>query len=710
MRLIEAATPSARASARRAGRSTSRCASRRSFARLRALGGGGFEPAAAAGAPRLVQRVFGLLGPNGALPIHLTDWARDRARNYGDAAFVRFLDVFHHRMLSLFYRAWAQAQAAVSMDRPRQDFFGQPPRRAVRPGRAALRGRDGVPDTVKLAHAGVFGRQVRSAECLQIVLANYFRVPVRIEEFVGHWLDIAPEQRSRLGRARLSPAWARTRCSARGPGTRKAASAWCIGPLSFRDYERFLPRGRSSRALHDLIRLYVGVEQSWEVRLVLKKEEVPLAWLGNSVWIGWSSWLGARLTDKDAALLEHARPAPAALAEIKRNRKWRTNRRNKGAKGGDKVSEISRAALFGKLNSLGYKAIEAATGVLQAARQPARRDGALAVPDPAEPGQRPPPHPPPVRDRPGAPGGGPDALARLAAAGRDLDLGLLAAHGGGGRAGLRERGARTAHLGGGMRKTTGARNSLHALPRECKKKKGGAAEDVSGLTTRPPEDNPAGREGGRAGGGAAPGEGSGPRAPAQMGKQEALKKFAVDLTERAREGQDRPGARPRRGDPPDRRHPDAPAAEQPDPHRRGRASARPRWSRASRCASCAGDVPPPLKDVSLRTLDLGLLQAGASVKGEFENRLRQVIEEVQASPKPIILFIDEAHTLIGAGGAAGHRRRGQPAQAGARARRAAHDRRHHLGRVQEVLREGPGAHAPLPGRQGRRADETRRSS
>ncbi len=66
-----------------------------------------------------------------------------------------------------------------------------------------------------------------------------------------------------------------------------------------------------------------------------------------------------------------------------------------------------------------------------------------------------------------------------------------------------------------------------------------------------------------------------------------------------------------------------------------------------------GDVPPPLKDVTLRTLDLGLLQAGAGVKGEFENRLRGVIDEVKASPTPIILFIDEAHTLIGAGGAAG---------------------------------------------------------
>ncbi len=67
----------------------------------------------------------------------------------------------------------------------------------------------------------------------------------------------------------------------------------------------------------------------------------------------------------------------------------------------------------------------------------------------------------------------------------------------------------------------------------------------------------------------------------------------------------------------------------------------------------AGDVPPPLARVAIRTLDLGLLQAGAGVKGEFENRLRSVIDEVQSSPTPVILFIDEAHTLIGAGGAPG---------------------------------------------------------
>ncbi|MFI5091811.1 MAG: type VI secretion system ATPase TssH [Candidatus Acidiferrales bacterium] len=67
----------------------------------------------------------------------------------------------------------------------------------------------------------------------------------------------------------------------------------------------------------------------------------------------------------------------------------------------------------------------------------------------------------------------------------------------------------------------------------------------------------------------------------------------------------------------------------------------------------AGDVPPPLKNVTIRSLDLALLQAGAGVKGEFENRLKGLIEEVKSSPSPIILFIDEAHTMIGAGGPAG---------------------------------------------------------
>jgi len=155
-----------------------------------------------------------------------------------------------------------------------------------------------------------------------------------------------------------------------------------------------------------------------------------------------------------------------------------------------------------------------------------------------------------------------------------------------------------------------------------------------------------------AGGGVSPGEASGAIAPAAMGKQEALAKFAVDLTEKARKGEIDPilGR-----DEEIRQIVDIlMRRRQNNPILTGEAGVgKTAVVEGFALRIAKGDIPPALRDVSLRTLDLGLLQAGASMKGEFENRLKQVIEEVQASPKPIILFIDEAHTLIGAGGSAG---------------------------------------------------------
>ncbi|HEX6243075.1 MAG TPA: type VI secretion system ATPase TssH [Polyangiales bacterium] len=152
--------------------------------------------------------------------------------------------------------------------------------------------------------------------------------------------------------------------------------------------------------------------------------------------------------------------------------------------------------------------------------------------------------------------------------------------------------------------------------------------------------------------GAAGGSGDAAPAPAALGKQEALNRYAVDLTERARKGEIDPITG---RDPEMRQIVDIlMRRRQNNPILTGEAGVGKTAvveGLALRIAS--GDVPPPLQGVSLRTLDIGLLQAGASMKGEFEQRLRQVIEEVQASPTPIILFIDEAHTLIGAGGAAG---------------------------------------------------------
>jgi len=151
---------------------------------------------------------------------------------------------------------------------------------------------------------------------------------------------------------------------------------------------------------------------------------------------------------------------------------------------------------------------------------------------------------------------------------------------------------------------------------------------------------------------AQPGEASDAMAPAAMGKQQALKQYAVDLTERARKGEIDPIAG---RDEEIRQIVDIlMRRRQNNPILTGEAGVgKTAVVEGFALRLARGDVPPQLKDVSLMMLDIGLLQAGASMKGEFENRLRQVIDEVQSSPKPIILFIDEAHTLIGAGGAAG---------------------------------------------------------
>lgn len=150
----------------------------------------------------------------------------------------------------------------------------------------------------------------------------------------------------------------------------------------------------------------------------------------------------------------------------------------------------------------------------------------------------------------------------------------------------------------------------------------------------------------------APGEASGAMAPAQLGKQEALNKFCKDLTENARQGKQDPIVG---RDEEIRQCIDIlMRRRQNNPILTGEAGVGKTAvveGFAQRVAK--GDVPPQLKDVRVLELDVGLLQAGASMKGEFENRLRAVIDEVQASPKPIILFIDEAHQLMGAGGSAG---------------------------------------------------------
>ncbi len=210
---------------------------------------------------------------------------------------------------------------------------------------------------------------------------------------------------------------------------------------------------------------------------------------------------------------------------------------------------------------------------------------------------------------------------------------------------------RSGHLLVGMLKTKSLRNELIGISREFDKLKSDSVSDeFVRIVAGSPEDGLIANDGFQTG--ATPGEASGAIPPAAMGKQEALKQFTVDLTEQARTGKIDPIVG---RDEEIRQVIDIlMRRRQNNPILTGEAGVgKTAVVEGFALKIVAGDVPPSLRDVTLRTLDVGLLQAGASMKGEFENRLRQVIEEVQASPKPIILFIDEAHTLVGAGGAAG---------------------------------------------------------
>ena len=322
------------------------------------------------------------------------------------------------------------------------------------------------------------------------------------------------------------------------------------------------------------------------------------------------------------------------------------------------MGEISRAALFGKLNSVAYKAIEAATVFCKLRGNPYVElahwlHQLLQLPDSdlhriirqfnLEPARL-------AADLTAAL----DRLPRGSTSITDLSSHVEEAVERGwvyGSLMFAESQVRSGYLVIGILKTPSLRNALLALSREFDKVK------VEALTERFDEyvgDSPENALGASDGfnAGAVPGEASGAMAPSALGKQEALKRFTVDLTAQAREGKLDPIVG---RDEEIRQLVDIlMRRRQNNPILTGEAGVgKTAVVEGFALRIVAGDVPPSLKDVELRSLDVGLLQAGASMKGEFEQRLRQVIEDVQASPTPIILFIDEAHTLVGAGGAAG---------------------------------------------------------
>ncbi|KAF1029949.1 MAG: hypothetical protein GAK37_01556 [Pseudomonas sp.] len=262
-----------------------------------------FEPAMIAAlkpgdVPKLLLNFFGLLGANGPLPIHLTEYIRDRQRNLNDPTLAAFCDIFHHRLISLFYRAWASAQPAVSLDRPQADTFARYLGSLIGMGMPTLQGRNSVPDVAKLHFAGRLGPHTRNASGLAALLTDYLQVPVKVEQFVGHWMTLPADGLCALRSGPDAPVLGQTTVVGKKVWNTQHKFRLLIGPLDLEQTRRLLPGGESLLRVQDWVRQYVGLTMDWDVNLIVKKEHLPRLRLGSAP-LGWTSWLSSKTPLQD---------------------------------------------------------------------------------------------------------------------------------------------------------------------------------------------------------------------------------------------------------------------------------------------------------------------------------------------------------------------------------------------------------------------------
>jgi len=242
--------------------------------------------------PRLSLNFFGLMGPNGPLPLHITEYANDRQRHAEDPTMSRFFDLFHHRMMLLFYRAWSTAQPTVGQDHPATNRFLLYVGALAGLGLASTRNRDDFPDPAKFFYAGRLSGQTRNADGLAAMVGEFFQMPAHVEPFMGTWLLVPPGHQWRLGVGG-------TRGGALGGSTIAGQRVWSrqqkfrvtLGPLNRAQFTRMLPGHDSLKKLTALVRNYAGDEHVWDVRLILDERTEEPCRLGRSL-LGWTSWLG----------------------------------------------------------------------------------------------------------------------------------------------------------------------------------------------------------------------------------------------------------------------------------------------------------------------------------------------------------------------------------------------------------------------------------
>ena len=241
-------------------------------------------------APFVVVNFMGLTGPSGVLPLYYSHLIRERLRSR-DTTMLAFLDLFNHRMVSLFYQAWEKYRFTVAYERGERDRFSHHLMDLIGLGTKGLQNRQAVADDSLLFYSGLFALHSRSAASLRNILEDYFEVPVEVEQFTGSWHPLSrPDQCHFQSAADVSEQLGVGAVVGDEIWDQQSSARIRLGPLSLEQYTNFLPEGSAWWPLHAITRFFSGDETDFELQLVLKHEDVPACELNNAQRLGWSTW------------------------------------------------------------------------------------------------------------------------------------------------------------------------------------------------------------------------------------------------------------------------------------------------------------------------------------------------------------------------------------------------------------------------------------
>jgi type VI secretion system protein ImpH len=262
----------------------------------------GFKTGESGHPSQMLVAFLGLMGPNGPLPRHITEYARQRIRHVGDRTLISFINLFNHRMLLLFHRAWSQVEPTVMQDRPKARRFETYLGSLMGIGLSEFHDRGSVPDRALLQYTGWFADPVRSAEGLRAILSDYFDVPVTVEEFLGEWLDLPAESRLQLGGSPEVCALGRSTILGRRAYAVQSRFRVVVGPLTSEKYVRFLPGSHSLARLKHFVRAYAGDALTWDLRLKLRDDASSQVRLGGRQQLSYNARLGKKPAATDVVI------------------------------------------------------------------------------------------------------------------------------------------------------------------------------------------------------------------------------------------------------------------------------------------------------------------------------------------------------------------------------------------------------------------------